>query len=465
MQKRVLIVDDEEQVCDVVARLLKRNGIEVFQANSAAEGIEVMDREPLDCVITDIQMPGGSGIDVLDHAGVHVPGLPVIILTAQASLQAAVDAVNKGAFHFLRKPVTGEELSSVVASAIEIRRTREENAFLRRELRKASPERRIIGKSPAIQKVLQVADKVAVSDCTVLISGESGTGKELFARFIHRRSRRGDRPFVSINCGALPENLLESELFGHVKGSFTGAHRASEGLFRVANEGTLFLDEIGEMSPAIQVKLLRALQEREVLPVGGTRPIAINVRVLAATNLDLETQVQNKRFRADLYYRLNVVPLHVPPLRERNEDIDVLVEHFLRKACESEGVPVKRFDENTQKLLKAYVWPGNVRELENIVERAVILVDDEEIAQEALPPAVNRVGTAPSAEALMDDDPTLEALERCYIAKVLDESHWQKKRASQILGIDASTLYRKIQRYRLRKGQDRPRPMLAPTRP
>ncbi len=463
MQKRVLIVDDEVSVCDVISRLLERDGVEVVQAYSAAEAIQLLDQERLDCVITDVRMPGGSGIDVLDHARANLPTLPVIILTAQASLQAAVDAVNKGAYYFLRKPFSGDEVRGVVAAAIEMHRTRQENRHLRHELRKAIPQRQIIGKSSSMQEVLKIADKVAGSDCTVLISGESGTGKELFARYIHRNSRRGDRPFVSINCGALPETLLESELFGHMKGAFTGAHRNNDGLFRVAHEGTLFLDEIGEMSPGIQVKLLRALQEREVMPVGGTRPVAIEVRVLAATNRDLEEDVRRGKFRADLYYRLNVVPLRVPPLRERPDDIPLLVEHFLRKACDAEGVPCKRFDAEAARLLKQHDWPGNVRELENIVERAVILVDAREILADALPAAVVRGRGAPSVEELMEGNPTLEALEKRYITKVLDESNWRKKRASQILGIDASTLYRKIQRYHLTKGGERNLALLAPS--
>jgi len=449
--KRVLIVDDEENVCDVVRRLLERDQIEVLEATSAPGAMEIIDREALDCVITDIRMPTGSGIDVLDHAKATDAQLPVILLTAQASLQSAVDAVNKGAFHFLHKPFRSEQLRTIVGNAIEIRRARKENAFLKRELRKKSPDRRIIGKSPEIQQVLRLAEKVAGSDCTVLITGESGTGKELFARFIHVRSRRDDRPFVSVNCGALPENLLESELFGHMKGSFTSAHRNKDGLFQVAHGGTLFLDEIGETTPAIQVKLLRALQEREVLPVGGTQPTPVDVRVLAATNSELEERVASNRFRADLFYRLNVVPLAIPPLRQRLDDIPLLTERFLRKACESEGIPVKRIEKATSDLLKQYSWPGNVRELENIVERAVILVDEETITSDALPAVVRGGASLRSGESLMSGQPSLEELERRYIMKVLDGTGWRKKRASQVLRIDTSTLYRKIQRYRLGK--------------
>ena len=465
MQKRVLIVDDEENVCDVVARLLERDYVKVLQSFSVSGAIEIIDRETLDCVITDIRMPSGSGIDVLEHVRSTDPQLPVVLLTAQASLQSAVDAVNKGAFHFLHKPFRSEQLRTIVSNAIEMRRARRENAFLRRELRKKVPTRRIIGKSPELQEVLRLAERVAGSDCTVLITGESGTGKELFARFIHQRSRRDERPFVSINCGALPENLLESELFGHLKGSFTSAHRNKEGLFQVANGGTLFLDEIGETTPAIQVKLLRALQEREVLPVGGTQPIPTDVRVLAATNSNLEERVSVNEFRADLFYRLNVVPLHVPPLRRRADDIPLLVEHFLRKACEGEGISLKRFEKEAREHLKEHRWPGNVRELENIVERAVILVDGELISADALPTAVRTGAPGHPSEGLMGGQPSLEELERRYIIKVLDESGWRKKRASQVLGIDTSTLYRKIQRYRL--GSDssgQPSSVFAPSR-
>lgn len=452
MEKHVLVVDDEANVCEVVCRLLEREGYAVSAASSAEEGMALFDESNFDCVISDIRMPGASGIELLEHVHAADPLLPVILLTAQASLQAAIDAVNKGAYHFVRKPFTTDELRGIVHSALEMRQAKQENQHLRTELRRSRGTREIIGKSREIGDVLRMADRVAGSDCTVLLTGESGTGKELFARAIHRRSNRVDEPFVTVNCGALPESLLESELFGHVKGAFTSAHRNKDGLFLVADQGTIFLDEIGETTPAIQVKLLRALQEREIHPVGSTRSMDVNVRVIAATNQDLDARVADGQFRADLFYRLNVVPIQIPALRERPDDVAILVEYFLRRSCESAGVAPKRFDQDAATALRHHAWPGNVRELENLIERAVILEDSEIIGVDALPASITNGRRAVGSSAVITDaNPTLAELERRYIMQVLEDSGWRKKRASEILGIDTSTLYRKIQRYRLRR--------------
>ncbi|MFH1680750.1 MAG: sigma-54 dependent transcriptional regulator, partial [Candidatus Eisenbacteria bacterium] len=328
---RILIVDDEESMCQFLSIMLRKEGHEVRTANSGKEAIRVVADEPFDVVITDIRMAGVDGLDVLSGVKSTDPSLPVIILTAYASQETAIEAVNRGAFYYLTKQAKNDEIKLVIRKAIEHRKLRVENRLLKREIRLHHDTRKAIGRSPNMEEVYRLVQRVAACDSTVLIYGESGTGKELVAREVHFASARADGAFVSINCGALPESLLESELFGHVKGSFTGAVRDKDGLFTVAQGGTFLLDEVGETTPVIQVKLLRVLQEREIIPVGGTRPISVDVRLVAATNADLEKKVQEGTFRADLFYRLNVIPIHIPPLRERREDIPLLVDHFLKR--------------------------------------------------------------------------------------------------------------------------------------
>jgi two-component system response regulator HydG len=362
--------------------------------------------------------------------------------------------VNKGAFAYLLKQARNAEIKQLVKKAIEVRSLRKENRLLRKELRKNHSQRPIIGKSDKIEQVFSLVNKVAETDSTILIFGESGTGKELVAREIHYKSTRANGPFVSINCGALPETLLESELFGHVRGSFTGAVRDKDGLFAVAKGGTFFLDEVGETSPAIQVKLLRVLQEREIIPVGGTKPIKVDVRLIAATNSDLETAVEEDRFRADLYYRLNVIPIRIPPLRQRKDDIPLLAEHFLKIYCESADKPLKTISGEALDVLMRYEWPGNVRELENALERSVILQDNRVIAPEDLPERLRHARADSRGSIVSTSNLTLEELEKEYLLKVLDETGWHKKRAAAILGINASTLYRKLQRYRCDESEE-----------
>jgi transcriptional regulator with PAS, ATPase and Fis domain len=335
----------------------------------------------------------------------------------------------------------------VIKNAIAMRRVQSENVFLKRQIKKSDESREIIGHSEQIQKVLKLVEKVADTDSTILIAGESGTGKELIAKRIHYMSGRAEGPFVSINCGALPKDLLESNLFGHVKGSFTGAVRDQEGLLAVAGGGSFFLDEVGETLPATQVKLLRALQEREIIPVGGTKPRKIDVRLIAATNADLERAVAENRFRPDLYYRLNVIQIRLPSLRERREDIEELVEHFLEKLCA--GKDPKTMSKEAREILMNYDWPGNVRELENTIERAVILSDDGVITPEDLPERVLQGGKRRGSLVIDNPNLTLDELEREYILKVLNYTGGQKKRASEILGINPSTLYRKLLSYGL----------------
>ncbi len=445
--ERILIVEDEEGMREFLKILLGKERYEVVTCTSADEAIEKIKEEDFNVVITDIKMPGMDGIELLEAVKQIDPLLPVIIMTGYASMESAIEALNKGAFAYLMKQARNEEIKQFVRKAIEMRKLQSENRFLKQELKKKLSDRPIIGNSEKIRRIFDLIDKVAQTDSTIMIYGESGTGKELVAREIHCRSLRSNGPFVSINCGALPETLLESELFGHVRGSFTGAVRDKEGLFAVAKGGTFFLDEVGETSPAIQVKLLRVLQEREIIPVGGVKPIKVDVRLIAATNADLEKQVENGKFRADLFYRLNVIPIHIPPLRERRDDIPLLVEHFLKTYCEAQGKPLKQVTKQAFDLLLRYDWPGNVRELENVIERAVILQEGNLIGPEDLPETIRGGRFETRHDLITATNLTLEELEKRYILKVLDETGWQKKKAAQILGINASTLYRKLQRY------------------
>jgi len=452
--ERILIVDDEKSMCQFLSIMLRKEGYEITAVSSGKKGLEHIKNHKLDLVITDIKMSGMDGIELLTEIKKIDKATPVIIMTAYASQKTAIDAVNNGAFHYLIKHAKNDEIRMVVRNALDMRRVRTENLLLKKQLKKSSDLKTIIGKSEEIEKVFNLVDKVADTDSTILIGGESGTGKELIARAIHFRSHRSNNPFVSINCGALPENLLESELFGHVKGSFTGAIRDKEGLFKVAQGGTFFLDEVGETSPTIQVKLLRVLQEREIIPVGGTNPIKVDVRLIAATNADLEKAVNQERFRADLYYRLNVIPIHLPPLRRRKDDIPLLVTHFLDKFNEGlQPEAQKSISRESMEVLINYGWPGNVRELENVIERAVILEDSSEIQVESIPDKLRLRDSNPQRLITDRAQVTLEELEKEYLIKVLEDTNWQKKRASSILGINASTLYRKIQRYGLEAGR------------
>ena len=450
---RLLIVDDEEGMCQFLSIMLKREGYDVTAVTSGADALREMQRNGADVVITDIQMPRMDGIQVLAGIKAIDSTVPVIIMTAYASKQTAIEAVNKGAFHYLDKHAKNDEIKMVVRNAIEVRQVRSENDDLRRELvhsRRIEPKS-IIGKSDEMHQVYRMVERVAGADSTILIHGESGTGKELIARAIHDQSHRAKGPFVTINCGALPESLLESELFGHVKGSFTGAIKDKDGLFKVANGGTFLLDEIGETTPAIQVKLLRAIQEREIIPVGGTKPIKIDVRIIAATNRDLEEEVNLGNFRADLYYRLDVIRVTLPSLRERRDDIPLLVDHFLRryKKDYAGGELSSVLSSEALDLLVAYSWPGNVRELENVIERAVILQERDVISVDDLPEKVVGERGRSRDEGIGESGITLEELERRYMVQVLNDTSWHKKKAAEILGINPSTLYRKIKSYGL----------------
>jgi len=454
--ERILVVDDEKSMCQFLSIMLRKEGYQITAVSSGKKAVESVKNQRFDVVLSDIRMSGMDGIEVLKEIKKLDPTIPVVIMTAYASQKTAIEAVNQGAFHYLIKHAKNDEIKMVVRNALDMKRMRQENQLLKKQLRKTSDLKTIIGKSEEMQSIYNLVDKVAETDSTILIYGESGTGKELIARAIHFRSQRAAGPFVSINCGALPESLLESELFGHVKGSFTGAIKDKEGLFKVAQGGTFFLDEVGETSLTIQVKLLRVLQEREVIPVGGTNPIKVDVRLIAATNADLEKNIKQDRFRPDLYYRLNVIPVHLPPLRKRRDDIPLLVNHFLKKFNDN-LTPEKQkgINKDAMEILINYDWPGNVRELENVVERAVILEDSKNISLVSLPDKFRRRETG--SQHLITDkaEVTLEELEREYLIKVLNDTNWQKKKASAILGINASTLYRKIQRYGLEKEREK----------
>ncbi|CAN5654328.1 sigma-54 dependent transcriptional regulator [soil metagenome] len=448
---RVLVVDDESALLDTLRILLRREGFEVFTAPGGQQGIDALPQVKPDLVLSDVRMPGVGGLEVLAAVRAHDPAIPVLLMTAQASLQTAIRAVNEGAYHYIQKPFSNDELIAICRRAAETRQLKKENQALRTEIvrRNRSESVRPIGRSRLFLEVMRLAETVAPADSTVLISGESGTGKEVVARYIHESSRRVDGPFLSINCGALPENLLESELFGHTRGSFTGAVRDKHGLFIAARGGTFFLDEVGEMSPATQVKLLRALQEREVIPVGATEAVPIDVRIIAATNRDLDEEIRRGSFRSDLFYRLNVITLHLPPLHARRDDIPVLTEHFLRRFAAQRGKAPPTLSAEALAALQSYDWPGNIRELENALERAVVLSSSGEIDLSALPDRITARETQPLVSNRLPPNPPLEIIERAYIHWVLQSEAGNKTRAAEVLGIDPSTLYRKIVRYGL----------------
>jgi len=447
-ETRVLIVDDETAILDTLRILLKREGFAVETAVGGQQGIDRMHETRPDVLLTDVRMPGVGGLEVLLAARELDPSLPVILMTAQASLQTAIRAVNEGAYYYIQKPFANDELLAIVRRASESRQLKRENQALKTEIRRRDrgDAVRPIGKSKSFVESLKLAETVGPTDSTVLISGESGTGKEVLARYLHELSGRSEGPFVSINCGALPENLLESELFGHVRGSFTGAVRDKQGLFVAAKGGTFFLDEVGEMSPATQVKLLRVLQEREVIPVGATEAVPVDVRIVAATNRDLDEEIRRGGFRSDLFYRLNVITLHLPPLRERADDVPLLAAHFLQRFAASRGRQVRLAPE-TLEAMQGYDWPGNVRELENALERAAVMTPGEEIGPGALPARITERAPQPLVQASLPPNPTLEIIERAYIHWVLQAEGGNKTRAAEVLGIDPSTLYRKLLRY------------------
>ena len=448
-QPSILVVDDESGILQTLQILLKNEGFDVTTAQGGKAGIEALKAHAPDIVLTDVRMPQVTGIDILAAVRQQDPETPVILMTAQASLQTAIQAVNEGAFYYIQKPFSNDDMVAICRRAADYRNLRAENKQLKQEIRRRERSGQVkpLGKSRSFSDVLRLAEQVAPTESTVLIQGESGTGKEVIARYIHELSARTEGPFLSLNCGALPESLLESELFGHVKGSFTGAVRDKQGLFAAARGGTFFLDEIGEMSPATQVKLLRVLQEREAIPVGGTEAVPLDVRVVAATNRDLEEEIKRGRFRTDLFYRLNVIAIHLPPLRDRRDDIPIFVDAFLKRIAKEHGEEPKQLAADALEVIMAYDWPGNVRELENALERAVVLVKGTQIPLSAVPDKVTERKAEPLVTEQVRTNPTLEVIEQAYITWVLQAEGGNKTRAAEVLGIDPSTLYRKLSKY------------------
>ena len=441
--QNILVVEDEELMRAILRQLLSQAGYTVFTADSAENAIEVFSANDIALTLTDIKMSGRDGLELLDQIKSLDAEALVIIMTAYSSVDTAIAALRKGAYDYVTKPFVNADLLQTVRNAVDHRELFQENRVLRREVNRQYSFSEIIGTSDALEKVLELVKKVAATSAHILIQGESGTGKELIARSIHFNSGRSDRPFRAINCGALSESLLESELFGHVKGSFTGAVVDHQGLFRSTAGGTLFLDEVGEMTPSLQVKLLRALQEHEVTPVGATTPVRFDARIIAATNKDLEGEIAEGRFREDLYYRLNVVEITVPPLRERRDDIPLLVRYFVSRISRAQNQTEKPVTAEVLNALIRYDWPGNIRELEHVIERAVIL-SSSEIDTESLPEKIRREAIGQNGS---DRPPTLEEVERSYVGDILRSVDGDKVQAARILGIDLSTLYRKLKRY------------------
>ncbi|HEX3927011.1 MAG TPA: sigma-54 dependent transcriptional regulator [Gemmatimonadales bacterium] len=451
-QPSVLVIDDESGILDTLRILLKKEGFEVGTAQGGKAGLDAIRANAPDIVLTDVRMPQVTGLDILQAVREADPITPVILMTAQASLQSAIQAVNAGAFYYLQKPFSNDELLAILRRACEFRQIRVENKQLKQEIRRAggsqrSTASRPVGKSRRFLDVLRLADIVSPTDSTVLIGGESGTGKEVLARYIHDASLRNDGPFLSINCGALPETLLESELFGHVKGSFTGAVRDKQGLFAAARGGTFFLDEVGEMPPSLQVKLLRVVQQREVIPVGATEALPVDVRIIAATNRDLEEEVRRGNFRSDLFYRLNVIAMDLPALRDRRDDLILLVDRFLQDLATDRGNEIKALASESMDAVMVYEWPGNVRELQNALEHAVVMSKGSLIEPQHLPDRITRRKKEPLVAERAQPNPPLDMIERAYIMFVLQSEGGNKTRAAEALGIDPSTLYRKLSRY------------------
>ncbi|MBX3233940.1 MAG: sigma-54-dependent Fis family transcriptional regulator [Labilithrix sp.] len=450
-QRRVLVVDDEPEMATVIEQALTRRGYKALQVNSADAAWEVLEREDFDVVVTDLNMRGMSGVDLTDRVAKNRTDLPVIVITAFGSLETAIATMRAGAYDFITKPFEIEQLVVAVERALQNKRLREEVKRLRAEVARSKPADEIIGDGPLMKKVHEVVARVAETDATVLVTGESGSGKELIARDVHKRSKRANGPFIAINCAAMPETLLESELFGHVKGAFTDAKATKRGLFVEASGGTLFLDEIGEMPPGMQAKLLRALEERTVRAVGGTTETPFDARLVTATNRDLESLVESGRFREDLYYRINVVHVELPPLRARGTDVLLLAQHFINKLAPPMGKKVTGFSSAVAERLLGYSWPGNVRELQNCVERAIALARFEELTVEDLPPKVRDY--KPSFVVVATEDPTdlvtMEEVERRYVQRVMEAVGQNKTQAAKVLGFDRTTLYRKLERYKL----------------
>jgi len=454
-QGTILVAEDKVSMAEMLSETLSDEGYDVIVAHTGAQAIKMIREQKVDLVLTDLRMPRKSGIEVLRAARDESPAIPAILMTAFGSIETAVEAMRYGAYDFVTKPFDTGHLLIKINQALEGQRLNTEYMLLKEEFSSRLGFPRILGRSTAMLEAAEKVQKVAPAKTTVLLSGESGTGKELFARAIHHLSPRTDHPFVAVNCAAIPGNLLESELFGHEKGAFTGADQRRIGKFELANRGTLFLDEIGELDLGLQAKLLRVLQEGEVERVGGTYPIAVDVRVLAASNRDLQAAADEKTFREDLFYRLNVLPIHIPPLRDRNEDVPLLVDHFVNKYGRELGCPGRRVGKEVLALLEKHPWKGNVRELENTIERAMILCDGQEIRPEHL--ALTPASGMSAGLAGVPMDGTLEeaaghalrTVEKERISRALKETNGNKSKAAEVLSVSYKTLLTKIKDYGL----------------
>lgn len=448
--KTVLIIDDEKEICDSISMILEYEGYLVDSTTSASEGLKKFSEQEISAVLLDIQMPEMNGFEVLKKIKEIKPTASVIIISAYGNVENAVKATRLGAFDFLEKPIDRDKLLISVRNATEQAILREENQEIKKNF---IGEGVILGKSKAIQKILELIDKVAPLETRVLITGENGTGKELVARAIHKKSGRKDKPFIEVNCAAIPNELIESELFGHEKGSFTGAISQRIGKFELANKGIIFLDEVGDMSLQAQAKVLRAIEEGKIERVGGGKKIDVDVRVIAATNKNLIEEIQKGNFREDLYHRLNVIPIHIPPLRERIEDIPVLVEHFSNEITKKHKKLPVNFSEDSIKILQAQPWTGNVRELRNIVERIIIIIDKREITRKDI--EFLFANSSASIDNLIETSNSFqefkEKAERAFILKQLIANNWNISKTAEILGIQRSHLYTKMKKYGIEK--------------
>jgi len=442
MKATILVVEDEEKLRRVIELQLKTAGYEVEQAGTAEDALKLADRA--DVILTDLRLPGQSGVELLNELRSQDSRTPVIVMTAFGSIETAVEAMKAGAVDFLPKPFSLDHLMTVIEKALELKNLRNENRELRAELSQRYEFDNIVGRSDAMREIFATIDRVAPTRATVLLCGESGVGKDMIARAIHHHSPRADRPFVKINCTALPENLMESELFGYEKGAFTGANTTKPGKFEQADTGTVFLDEIGDVPGSIQVKLLRILQEREFERLGSNKTRHIDVRVLAATNVDLRAALEQGTFREDLYYRLNVLPINIPPLRDRKEDIPFLANHFIRKFKKDLGSPIESISEGAMERLLAYHWPGNVRELENVIERSMVLASGKVLEAADIKLDLAPKTRAAAVDSFLPEGMTLDQFEQSIIKEALQRANGNKSQAARLLGLTRNAL-----RYRL----------------
>jgi len=451
--ERVLLVDDEEIMCDVLSALLKAEGYSIDLARNGAQALEMVREKDYGVALLDLMMPEMDGLQVLEELNKLESRPAAIVLTAYGTIEKAIKATRLGAFDFITKPFKNDEILVAIRNALEHRRLSEENLRLKKSLQQRYSFKSIIGKSAPMQQIFDLITRVAPTRSTVLIQGESGTGKELVAKAIHASSTRSEAPFIAVNCGNIPSDLLESEMFGHVRGAYTGATNSKKGLFEVADGGTLFLDEVATISMEIQAKLLRVIQEREFRRLGGLENLKVDVRIIAATNIDLQNAVRDGTFRDDLYYRLNVIAIKIPPLRERAEDISLLAEHFMRRFTDENGRESCTMDPGAMKILLDYDWPGNVRELENVIERAVVLTQGKVITTDLFPKTLTTTLSETSIRFPSDGLPLRERVanfEKALILAALEKTDWNQKKAAQLLSVNATTLSEKLKRLKIK---------------